>query len=83
MLFLWYGGRSCTLDILTGSKCASTYIYIQVKPIEIIYILEIFAVKHFFYKRLKEEWNEVAISELKDISKVYISYLLNCVKELS
>ena len=48
-----------------GSKYTSAYVYIQVSPIEIIWILNIYAVEYIFLT--KEEWNKVAVSELKEI----------------
>ena len=46
--FLWYLKRICSIDVRLGSKYATAYIYIQVSPIEIICILNIFAVKYTF-----------------------------------
>ena len=40
-LFLWFSRSSSTIDVRLGSKYASPYIYLQVSPIEIIYILNI------------------------------------------
>ena len=65
--------KSSTIDVRMGSKYTSAYVYIQVSPIEIIWILNIYAVEYIFLT--KEEWNKVAVSELKEIS-VYISYHL-------
>ena len=57
------------MDVQVGSKY--TCAYIQVSPIEIICILNIFAVKYVFSdKRMKL----VAVIESKEISKVYILY---------
>ena len=53
-----------------GSKYASAYTYIQVNPIEIICIMNIFAVKYIFHK--KEEWNKMAIGELKFLSLHFV-----------
>ena len=69
--FLWFSQRCPIVDVLLGSKYASAYIYIRVSPIEIILhiilnILNIFGVKYLFLT--KEEWNKVAISELKLLS---------------
>ena len=69
--FLWFSQRFPIVDVLLGSKYASAYIYIRVSPIEVILhiilsILNIFAVKYLFLT--KEEWNKVAISELKLLS---------------
>ena len=64
--FLWFLQSSSTIDVLLGCKYVSAYIYIQVSPIEITCILNIFAVKYIFSE--KEEWNKVAVSELKEIS---------------
>ena len=69
--FLWFSQRCPIVDVLLGSKYSSAYIYIWVDPIEIILhiiltLLNIFAAKYLFLT--KEEWNEVAISELKLLS---------------
>ena len=74
---IWFLQRSSTIVVLLGSKYASAYIYIQVCPTEIICMLNIFTVKYIFSE--KEEWNKVAVSELKQISWDFISYLLICV----
>ena len=60
--FLWFLQWSSTMDVRLGCKYASLYIYIQVSLIEIICKLNIFAVSTLFLT--KEEWNNVAISEL-------------------
>ena len=69
--FLWFSQRCPIVDVLLGSKYASAYIYIRASPIEIILhiilsMLNIFPVKYLFLT--KEEWNKVAISELKLLS---------------
>ena len=69
--FLWFSQRCPIVYVLLGSKYASVCIYIRVSPTEIILhiilsILNIFAVKYLFLT--KEEWNKVAISELKLLS---------------
>ena len=63
-----FSQRSSTADVLLGSKYASAYIYKQVGPIEIICIImnilmNIFAVTYLFLTN--EEWNKVAMSDLK------------------
>ena len=73
--FLWFLQRCPIADVLLGSKYASAYIYIRVSPIEIILhiilsILNIFPAKHLFLT--KEEWNKVAINELKFLSVYFI-----------
>ena len=60
---LWFLQRSSTTDVQVGSKYASAYIYIQVSPIEIICILNIFALKYTFFDKRKTK-----LSELKEIS---------------
>ena len=62
------------MNFWLGYKYAFAYIYIQVSVKEIICILNIFAVEYIFFLR-KEDWNRVEVSELKESSKVYISYL--------
>ena len=59
---MWFLQRSSIKDVPSGSKYPSAYIYIQVSPIEIIYILNIFAVKYIFPDKRR-----VAVSELKQI----------------
>ena len=44
----------------------SSYIYVQLSLVGIICILNIFALEYTFLT--KEEWNKVAVSELKEIS---------------
>ena len=58
--------RCSTGEAGLGSKYASAYIYIQVSTIEIISIFNVFAANTLFLA--KEEWNNVAVSELKEIS---------------
>ena len=67
--FLWFLQRSSTIDVRLGSKHTSAYIYIQVSLIEIICILNIFAVKYTF---LTKEGNKVTVTELKEIPLVSI-----------
>ena len=45
--------RSSTKDVRLGSKYASVYIYIEFSPIEIIYVLNIFAVKYTFSDKIR------------------------------
>ena len=52
-------------------KYASAYTYMQVSPVEIRCIVNVFAVKYLYLT--KEEWNKVAIS----LPSAYISYQLN------
>ena len=52
------------------SKYTSAYTYKQVRPIEIICIMNIFSVKYLFLT--KEEWHKAAISELKFLSLHFI-----------
>ena len=52
-----------TADVLLGSKYTSAYTYMQINPIEIICIMNIFGVKYIFHT--KEERNKIAISELR------------------
>ena len=54
--FLRFLQRSSTIDARLGSKYASAYIYIQLSPIEIICILNIFSVKNTFSdkRRMKQ-----------------------------
>ena len=54
------------MDAPLGSKYASAYICVQDSLIEIIWILNIFAIKYIF--STKEEWNKLAVSELKESS---------------
>ena len=52
LTFLWFSQRNSTIDARLGSTYASAYIYIQVRPIEIMFILNIFTSKYIFsYKR--------------------------------
>ena len=46
--FLWFLERSSSIDVRISSKCPFAYIYIQLSPIEIICILNIFAIKYIF-----------------------------------
>ena len=46
--------RCCAIDVRLGSKYTEAYIYIQVSPIEIICILNIFAVKHTLLQKKNE-----------------------------
>ena len=46
--FLWFLQRSSTIEVWLGSKYACAYICIQLRSIEIISILHIFAVKYTF-----------------------------------
>ena len=52
--FLWFSQRSSTIDVRPGSKYASAYI--QVSPIEIICILNTFAVKYIFSGKSSSKW---------------------------
>ena len=61
--FLWFLQRSSTTDVRVGSKYASAHIYMQVSPIEIMCIWNIFALKYTFFDKRKME-----LSELKEIS---------------
>ena len=77
--FLWFLQRFHIVDVLLGSKYPSVYIYVRLNPIENILhitlsILNIFAVKYIFLT--KEEWNKVAISELKLLS---LHFKFNCI----
>ena len=68
---LWFSQRCLIVDVLLGSKYASAYIYIRFSPMEfilhiILSIMNISAIKYLFLT--KEEWNKVAISELKLLS---------------
>ena len=67
MTFLWdFIKKNSTVDVWLRSKYASVYIYIEVRAIEIVCILNVFAVEYFFsYKRRME---------IKVNSKVYISF---------
>ena len=46
--FLQFLQRTITLDVRLGLKYAPVYIYVQITHIEVIYALNIFAVKHIF-----------------------------------
>ena len=47
-LFLRFLQRTITLDVQLGLKYAPIYIYVQIIHIEVIYALNIFAVKYVF-----------------------------------
>ena len=56
-VFLWFLQRGSTIDVRLGSKYASVYIYIQVSLIEIIWILNVFAVKYTFSDKRRMKWS--------------------------
>ena len=55
--FLWFLERSSSIDVRMSSKCSSAYIYLQLSPIEIICILNIFAVKYIFSDKRRTKYS--------------------------
>ena len=49
--------RSSSIDVRMSSKCSSAYIYLQLSPIEIICILNIFAVKYIFSDKRRTKYS--------------------------
>ena len=49
--------RSSSIDVRMSSKCSSSYIYLQLSPIEIICTLNIFAVKYIFSDKRRTKYS--------------------------
>ena len=77
--FLWFLERSSSIDVRISSKCPFAYIYIQLSPIEIICILNIFAVKYIFSdkrrtKQSSSKWITGRFPSLPFIYKLNAKY---------
>ena len=68
---MWFSQRSSTVEVRLDSKYTSVHLHTG-QPHWTYMHIEYFRCKVFL--RAKEEWNKWAVSELKEISKVYISY---------
>ena len=71
--------RSSSIDVRMSSKCSSAYIYLQLSPIEIICILNIFAVKYIFSDKRRtkyssSKWITGRFPGLDFILKLYAKY---------
>ena len=68
---MWFLQRSSTVEVRLDSKYTSVHLHTG-QPHRTYMHIEYFRCKVFL--RAKEEWNKWAVSEVKEISKVYISY---------